>query len=77
MTYNEIEKISKLLIKDLDKRQIKAWRIKHGLIKNPYPISQNYIYFLSNEKLINKVGESSLLKMKYFFESKIKQNDNN
>ena len=76
MTFSEKEEISKLLIEDLDKREIKAWRIKHGLVKNPYPISQNYIYFLSNEKLINKVGESSLLKMKYFFESKIKQNGN-
>ena len=68
-----LEEITKQLATDLEHRKIKAWRIRNGKIENPYPISQNYIWFLTKPKYRDKVGLASLCRMKLFFEELEKQ----
>ena len=63
-----VKEMNELLIADLKDRGIKAWKIKKGLIENPYPISQNYIWFLSKTKFMDRVKFPSLCRMKQFFE---------
>ena len=63
----DVTEIRNLLIADLKTREVKAWQIKHGVIENPYPISQNYVWFLSKEKYMNKIKFPSLCKMQIFF----------
>lgn len=68
-----LEEIIKLLATDLEHRKIKAWRIKNGEIDNPYPISQNYIWFLTKPNYRDRVGLASLCRMKFHFEEQEKQ----
>ena len=63
-----LEEITEQLAKDLEHRGIKAWRIRNGEIDNPYPISQNYVWFLTKPKYRDRVGLASLCRMKYHFE---------
>lgn len=66
-----LQEIHNQLIQDLKDRNIKAWQIKKGVIENPYPISQNYIWFLSKPQFMDRVKLASLYRMKLFFEKKI------
>jgi hypothetical protein len=64
-----LQEIHNQLINDLKDRNIKAWQIKKGVTDNPYPISQNYIWFLSKPQFMDRVKLASLYRMKIFFES--------
>jgi len=60
-----VDKLQNKIISYLKRNNIKAWEIKRGVKKNPFPVGTNYFYEIYRGKP-TPIG--ARLKMLHFFE---------